>query len=239
MNKFRVGLPRVGLYLIVLASAQGCTHRMEIKNLSQYKVTSITPLVKRISIGIVSTDSDFNVKRLIHETGTELQNYAGEVLYPYISGSQRKVDLLADIKVKPTYKGSPANFFINFPGFLIWAPAWHGYNYKVQYEIDVDLIDASKNDRVDNFSLPISLNIRHAEIDRTWTEISWFEVGVVALIGGIYCITYDPDVTPLVIENAGQVIGRHVASEIVSRVNSSGRFVYLALPRESLAFKDR
>lgn len=202
----------------------GCSHALEIKNLSQYKATSLNPLVKRVSIGIMSSEEDLQMKQLVKCIGTELQKYSSEVILPYNLASAKSVNVLADIRVTPEYKGSGANFFVNFPGFLVWAPAWHGYNYKVKYTVSVDLMDAGKNEKIDQFTIPIALDIRHAQTDRTWTEISWFEVGVIALIGGIYCINYDPDVTPLVAEKAGQTVGEHIAEEIINRINGSGRF---------------
>lgn len=215
------------LIAALLFSSIGCTHRLEIKNLSQYRATTISPLTKKVSIGIVTSDNDVNVRQLVRQIGVELQNYSGDIILPYLATNPKKVDVIADIRVAPEYKGSGMNFLINFPGFLIWAPAWHGYNYTVTYNVDVTLLDSAKNEKIDAFSLPIVLNVRHAEADRTWTEISWFEVGAIALIGGLYCTSYDPDVTPIVAEAAKTTVGEHVASEIVQRINNSGRFVFL------------
>lgn len=210
------------LSILLVISSTGCTHRLEIKNLTDYRATSIGSLSRRISIGVVTDEDDVTVKRLLHDIATELQKY-GDVVMPYTNGG-KKVDLVADIRVKPEYRGSGANFLVNFPGFLIWAPAWHGYNYHVNYQIEVSLTDGANSDKIDQFSLPVKLNIRHAEMDRTWTEVSWFEVGVIALIGGIYSTKYDDDVTPLVAEAAGKTLGEYVSSEIVARINASGRF---------------
>lgn len=205
----------------------GCSHALEIKNLSSYRATDLNPLSKRISIGIVSSDEDPQMRHLVKCVGSELQKYTSEVVLPYNPGSAKKVDVLAFVRVTPEYRGSGANFFVNFPGFLIFAPAWHGYNYKVKYDVNVGLMAYEKNEKFDGFSIPIELNVRHASIDRTWTEISWLEVGVIALIGGIYCVNYDPDITPLVAEKAGTVLGENIAGEIVTRINGSGLFALI------------
>ncbi len=205
----------------------GCSHRLEIKNLAEYSPSNMTPLSKKISIGIVSADQDLNMNHLLNDIGKELENYAGKVVYPYKANTGEKVDLIADIRIRPEYSGSGANFFINFPGFLVWAPAWHGYNYKVTYNIDVNLVDASKNEKIDQFSLPMKLDVRHAAINRTWTEISWLEVGIIALVGGVSFTSYDPKVTPLAAQTAGETVGEYVGQAIIQRVNSSGKFTFL------------
>jgi hypothetical protein len=225
---------RIALSLFVLS---GCTHPLEIKNLSQYRPTSINPLTKRVSIGIVSTEQDALMKSMVKSVGDELQKYSSEVILPYDPKNGKHVDVLADVRVTPEYKGSGANFLVNFPGFLVWAPAWHGYNYKVKYLIDVNLVDQKKNEKIDQFLIPIALDVRHAQMDRTWTEISWLEVGFIALIGGIYCTNYDPDVTPLVAAKAASTVGENIASEIINRINNSKRFarIFLLDPDSRLA----
>lgn len=210
-----------------ILAVNGCSHRLEIKNLSQYRATNVAPLDKRVSIGILTSVEDMNTKLLVRQVGIELQKYSGEVVFPYLPSNAKAVDVIADIRVTPEYKGSGANFLVNFPGFLVFAPAWHGYNYKVIYNIDVILTEAAKNKNLDSFSIPIALNVRHAEMDRTWTELSWLEVGVIAFIGGFYCIGYDHDVTPLVAEHAKGTVGENVAGEIIARINASGRFASL------------
>ena len=124
--------------------------------------------------------------------------------------------------MRPEYKGSGWNFLINFPGFLIFTPAWNGYVYRVNYDVDVLLSKASDSTKIDSFSLPIHLNVRHADFNRTWTEISYFEVGVIALVGGIVFTGYDDNVSQLVIDKIEVPIGEYVAQDIVSRLNNFG-----------------
>jgi hypothetical protein len=64
-------------------------------------------------------------------------------------------------------------------------------------------------------------------MNRTWTEISWFEVSIIALVGGIVFMEYDTSVTPLVSEKVETPLGRYIAQEIVKRINASGKFTYL------------
>ena len=139
---------------------------------------------------------------------------------PYNVKSTRSVDKVVDISIDSDYSGSGWNFLINFPGFLIFMPAWHGYDYTAEYNFDVVIKDASGLNTIDQFQLPVVLDLRHADFNRTWTEVSWFEVGAIAFLGGIYFTTYDDDVTPALVSTIDTKIGDYVANEIVTRLNN-------------------
>ncbi len=184
----------------------------------------MTSLDKRLSIGIVPQAGDIHCQKLIKGVGEALGRYSADVLLPYNMSSSRQVDVVANVSVQSEYKGSGWNFLVNFPGFLIFAPAWNGYVYKVNYNVNVGLTKGSDRTQIDSFSVPIHLNIRHADMNRTWTEISWFEVGVIALVGGIVFTGYDDSVSQLVMEKVQAPIGDYIAQEIVNRINNCGKF---------------
>ncbi|HUK81493.1 MAG TPA: hypothetical protein VLZ12_02570 [Verrucomicrobiae bacterium] len=204
----------LGGALIVLLGS-GCAHTLEVKNLSRYEPPNVQPLPKRPTIGIVSTALDITSARLVREVDGELSKYA-DVTFPYMGSND--VQFVADIGIASKYKGSGINFLINFPGFLIFTPAWHGYVYNVYYDVDVSLTRRPGGERIDSFSLPIYLSVRQANINRTWTEISWLEVGIIAFVGGIVFVRYDDNVTPLLLDKVGRPLGVYIAKEILSRV---------------------
>ena len=102
---------------------------------------------------------------------------------------------------------------------MIFTPAWHGYNYEVTHDIHVQLSRGSDNELIDTFTLPIDLDIRHAAINRTWTEISYLEVSLIAFVSGIVFIDYDDKVTPLLADKTSLPLGTLVSQEIISRIN--------------------
>ncbi len=176
-------------------------------------------LRKSTSIGLVPSAEDIHCQQLMKGIATGLARHSAQVSLPYLQSNSGKVDVVARIAIRPSYKGSGANFLINFPGFLVWAPAWHGYNYKVKYDMEIQLANGKDNSKIDSFTLPIELDVRHSDIDRTWTEISWLEVGAVAFVGGLVFTQYDTDVTPLLVPAIEGPIGDYVANEIVSRLS--------------------
>lgn len=212
-------------YAAVLATAAicGCSHPVEIKNLRDYRSTELNPLADQVAVGIVPSPGDKQSEQLIRSIAVGLKKHTNMVVMPYVPATTRSTDVVAHISVQPDYRGSWANFFINFPGFLVWAPAWNGYVYKIDYTIDIVLSRESDNEKIDSWTMPINLNIRQSDISRTWAaEISWFEVGVFALVSGAIYTGYDEDVTPLVLDKIDTPIGDFVAQEIVNRLNNSG-----------------
>lgn len=225
--------PSVLFLSAAILTLVGCTHSLEIKNLSQYQTTSFNKLSNDLSIGIMTSNTNSDGKMLVSGTAEALSGNFGKVLFPYKMGNAENVDIISKIAVRSDHKGSGYNFFINFPGFLVWAPAWHGYIYEPSYNIDINMIKAVDNSTIDSFTIPIKLDVRHASINRTWTELSWLEVGVIALVGGVVFTNYDDEVTPLVDAAIQKPIGDFIAQEMADRLRNSSKYKELVQQREA------
>jgi hypothetical protein len=200
----------------------GCAHPLTIKNLNTYKSFGITSFDKLVKIGIVTDTTEPEEKTLLNGVASALGSYSAQVIMPYQPSSQREVDVVAHVDIESVHEGSGWNFLVNFPGFLVFAPAWNGYIYEIKYTINCTLTKGNTKETIDQFKIPIALDIRHAGINRTWTEVSWFEVGAIAFVGGLVFISYDNSVTPLVSEKIESPIGKYIAQEIVKRINAHG-----------------
>jgi hypothetical protein len=211
----------------------GCSHSLEIKNLSQYQSNSFHTVSKDLSMGIMTSNSNNDGQVLVTGTAQALSGYLGQVVYPYSAGNSAEVDIISKISVSSDHKGSGYNFWINFPGFLVWAPAWNGYVYEPSYKVDVNMMRADDNSTIDSFSIPINLDVRHASIDRTWTEISWLEVGAIAFVGGLVFMQYDNDVTPLVDAAIQKPIGDFIAQEMTNRLRNAKGYKELVQKRKA------
>ena len=211
----------------------GCTHELTIENLDMYRPFGGANLDKPLRIGIAGDAVEAEQKKLLDGVASALSSYSATVTMPYAPSNRKEVDVVANIDVKTEHNGSSYNFWINFPGFLIFAPAWHGYDYEVKYTVNCTLTKPGGGEPIGQFQLPIALDIRHAAMNRTWTEVSWFEVGIIALIGGVVFVDYDNNVTPLVSEKVESPLGRYIAQEIVKRINASGQFAHI-YPKDDL-----
>jgi hypothetical protein len=214
----------VSLLAIFALSLTGCTHSLEIKNLSQYQSSSLHTLSKDLSMGIVTSNANSDGQLLVTGTAQAMSGYLGQIIYPYSAGNSPEVDIISKIAISSDHKGSGYNFWINFPGFLVWAPAWNGYIYEPSYKVDVNMVKADDGSTIDSFTLPINLDVRHASFDRTWTEISWLEVGAIAFVGGLVFMSYDDDVTPLVDSAIQKPVGDFIAQEMAKRLRTSGKY---------------
>jgi hypothetical protein len=135
----------------------GCSHQMHITNTEDYFSPPSPPLAKPIKLGVTSSSiTDFKTGRYVNAVVDALQRSGNfeRVLYPFSQTvNQGQADMLVDIAVKPKYDGSGANFFINFPGFLIFAPAIWGYKYTAEIETGVSITDL-KNNASKQFAIP-------------------------------------------------------------------------------------
>lgn len=211
-------LSKILLAALVFSS---CNHGLRVKNLDTYRKTTVTSANDKLKVGFVSTTKDPDSERIAKEVASELMKYSDKVLMSDANPSMSAdaVDVWIKMGVTPKYEGSGWNFLINWPGFLIWTPAWHGYVYKVHYGVDVTMTEAKTNRQIDSFSLPFDLDIRHADIGRTWTEIGWLEVGLIPFIGGFVFTQYDDDISPLIADASKSILADNIAQEVVSRLN--------------------
>ena len=208
----------VGLGAMLILS--GCSHPLTVKNIRTYQVQMPIPLEQRLSLGIIPQAGDRDSELILKRIPSALHTM--DVTMPYQRGSSREVDVIAQVSIQPEYKGSGWNFLINWPGFLIFTPAWNGYVYKVNYKIDVDLTKADGNQPISSFSTPIELNIRHAAMNRTWTEISWLEVSVIAFVGGIVFTGFDDQVSTLTAEKVKDDLAEYIAAKILGKLRVGG-----------------
>ena len=121
-------------------------------------------------------------ERLLNEIVDNLRILGAiKVKYPYAMNKGNEVDYILDFLVTSEYKGNPINFLISFPGYIIFAPWWNGYNYNT----------------IINRKIETKYKCKHSEFDRTWTQgVDWLlTYGIASLIGGIIYISYDNDIT--------------------------------------------
>jgi hypothetical protein len=196
----------------------GCAHSLEITNLGDYFSPLSSPLKQAIKLGITSnSDAHMQNSRYVTAITDGLQRTGSfeRIIHPFNAAvHEDQVDTVIDLSVNPHYSGRVSNFFVNFPGFLIWAPAIWGYGYVAEIETVATI--KKKDGTTQQVPIATKYYFREAEFDRTWTEISWFEVGAIALIGGIYDTQYDTDVTDEFITKVSPNYGAYVANKIVA-----------------------
>jgi len=197
----------------------GCHHPLEIQNADKYFSPPAPPLTKPLKLGISSHNVTDPVNSKYVGAVVEALQRSGSferVIYPFNQAThQGQADKLINISVQARYDGSSTNFWINWPGFLIFAPAIWGYKYTAEIDTQVSITDMATN-ASNQIGIPTQYIFRHADMGRTWTEVSWLEVSIIALIGGIVFTGYDHDVTPEFIKTVSPAYGAYVSSRIIA-----------------------
>jgi len=206
-------------YILALALTclicSGCYKSLVVTNIGEYKEGEFLQLGKPASIGLVTKGEYLVAGEIFEEISFSLDRASVNAVYPFSPKNGRKVDYVVHIDIKASYEGSGWNYLITFPGALILTGTWHGYVYKASYAVDVTIKDFANRKKLDKFSIPIKLDLRHAEMDRTWTEF----LTPLGVVFGAFFIAYDDDVTPLIGPKVRDPIGDYIAQEIVRRIN--------------------
>lgn len=205
----------VGLGVVV----GGCSHDLRITNADDYFSPPVPPLRQALTIGVVSPSATHPQNgRYIEAIVAALRSSGSfdKVLYPYDPSNHGDlVTAIVEVTVEPKYAGRGSNFLVNWPGFLIFAPAIWGYGYQAEIKTFVN-VSRTSDGGAQTIQADPTYRFRQAEIDRTWTEIGWLEVGIIPLFGGIAFMQYDPDVTPRFITEVSSNYGAFIAKKIVA-----------------------
>ncbi len=225
-------MKKTSVPIILLAGAfilAGCRHPLEISNLNRYHNRTITALDEPLQMSVHGYAADLHGHRLIEAITRDLLKYnIHAATRPEPNGPDR--DVKATISLKTERRGSGWNYWADFPGFLVWFPAWHGYNYHVLYDVDIELRDARTGKRINTLYIPVSLDIQHADRNRTWVGgMSWPTLGLASLVGGLAHMDYDDTITPRVNQYAGPVLADYTAQQIALTLQ-----YYNASPNERL-----
>lgn len=195
-----------------LLLALGCTHALTIDNfpaMPSVGAAAVRPLV----IGVVNQGGASYSEQYVDAIARALQLQASveRVVYPYARGPA--VDVVANVDVNAEYRGAGTNFWVNWPGFLVFAPKWNGYKYQANPRTRVQLTTPDGNP-IGEVSWEYNYVFHQADMGRTWTELSWLESSIIAFIGGFVFIQYDTDQTPHFIQAVSNSYGRQVAARI-------------------------
>lgn len=177
-----------------------CSHELTVLNLDIYAAP----------VRLASGDEKFTVAVLPYSGRPDGMFYfnalverihnspaVSELRTDYLPGKGGRFEPVLILSIIPQvkYRSSGWNFLINWPGFLIFTPAWNGYVYHADILTQVVIHDRTGRPLSES-EIPISYSIRQAEMDRTiFTGLTWLEVSLLAFGGGIYnAFTFDDDI---------------------------------------------
>lgn len=203
------------LLLAAALAGTGCSHAMHVTNLDSYRPMPSPPTVPARSVGLTARNlDDPEVRGYVDGIAEGLRRDASfeRVVYPFDPRAGHDVDVVFDVQVVTTYAGRGSNFLVNWPGFLIFAPAIWGYGYEAS--IVTKALVWTRDGATNALEIPTVYDFRHASIGRTWTELGWLEVSIIPFIGGIVFTRYDAGATPQFVSLVAPSYGAYVAQRL-------------------------
>lgn len=212
-----------GTVAFVLAALLcGCSHDLEIRDLDRFSERVMDASQAGLSVGLALDSSGLDDEILAQEVASALQRQARyHVTYPATDFTWADVFIRMTL-VEKEKTGSVGNFFVCFPGFLLFTHAWLGYAYHSTLTVRCDLVAAVTGEHIGTIEVPIGLDMRQAELDRTWANgfLGWYYAGIPCFINGFFCVPYDPDLDPVLRREVFPILGAHVASQIIRTLNA-------------------
>ena len=213
------GVACASLLAILGSLGIGCVHHLEIVNPPSRPFVGMAGDYP-VSVGVEDRSSSSEVEPYVEAIARGLQTSRNveQVVYPYAPGHD--VDVVAYVDVTPEYRGAWTNFFVNWPGFLIFTPAWHGYTYHARLDTTIDIVAASTKQRLAGVEWSHEYEFKQSDIGRTWVEVGWLEYGIIPLVGAFFAMHYDTDQTEpfmkAVSRSYGDQIGQRVSLELTN-----------------------
>jgi S1-C subfamily serine protease len=214
---------------LLLSTAFGCTHALQVQNLPAYQepLRLERPLQPpRIGIQPYTGPNAafFFFNALVEQLATSPA--VEEVRTNYVAREDDSFlpDLVLSIDHRLQYRSSGWNFLVNWPGFAVFMPAWIGYGYHAEIETRVTILDA-EGALVAEKTIPMAYRMRHADMDRTvWAGLGWAGLyGVTAFGGGVYdAFVFDDDVIGAFQAEVRDNYSLYTANRVIDQIAALG-----------------
>lgn len=196
----------------------GCTYPLKIVNEENFKSSSIKP-ENSVKIGFLHTED-----RLLNSAIKEISvNTMVEVAKKdYQIGSEVKVDYVSELSNDMKFRADGANFFITFPGFIVFSHAWAGYKYYVDIDTHTKLLEPGGK-VLNEASISTPYEIRYTSFARGtasslvgWLTPGWGLLNVIP--GAIFASSYDERATPEFIEKVMPSYSAFISSKVLEQI---------------------
>lgn len=211
-------------FAFAIALTTGCTHALEVHNLERYQEpTRLEPAPVRTRVAVRPyagpIDALFWFEALLWQLGRS--PVVEEIRTDYVESPDDTYlpDLILSLDHRLDYRSSGWNFLINWPGFVVFLPAWLGYGYHAEVETRVRIEDSEG--AASELAIAASYDLRHADMDRTvWAGLGWLGLyGATALVGGVYdAIVFDEGIIGGFQVRVRENYSAYVANRIVDKI---------------------
>jgi hypothetical protein len=204
--------------LLVVSLTLGCTYALKVTNEGDFEPDTTT-LMQQVKLGVLPTKDDL-LSSVVNKL--QMDPNISEVKVNYKPGSSVEVDYAQKLERKAKYRADGQNFFITFPGFILFVHAWAGYKYYVDIATKSSLLD--KDGKIlKNSTFKTTYEIRYTSFARgaTTSLCGWCLplYGAVDIIAGAFFAgTFDQRGTDEFYDKIKDSYGSYIASRIVEQI---------------------
>ncbi|HMK49291.1 MAG TPA: hypothetical protein VK435_04505 [Thermodesulfovibrionales bacterium] len=228
-------MKKLCILLTVAIFFTACTHELRVTNENMFKPSQVAS-GDPVKVGFLPTD-DKLLNSVIDEI--RLSTSIKEVKKNCAVGSGVDADYIAGLSENMKFRASGQNFFITFPGFIIFAHSLVGYKYYVDIDTNSKILDPGGK-ILSEALITTPYEIRYTSFARgaATSLIGWFTPGFGALDiipGAMFASSYDERATYQFIERVSPSYKAYVSSKIleqIAEVRKTGASVRVSLKME-------
>lgn len=183
-------------YLLIPVLMAGCTHTARITKSPMAAAPSRT-MERPVSVGFEPVGNQPLLEAAINQF--QMNPSVGACTKNYKAGTDSRAEYVCQLSMEPKFKASGQNFFIAFPGYLVFTHALVGYKYKADLKTHSILEDAQGNP-VSEIDIAAPYEFRHCSFARGASAgiCGWLVpgYGAAAIVpGAIFAGSYDKRAT--------------------------------------------
>jgi hypothetical protein len=218
----RVPMKKTILILLLAGLGAGCTHSTRLTR-TPVSDSAYQPLARPVRIGFTPTQGDPLLDAVIQEIAT--RPAVEEVRKNCQVGGVAGLDYVCDVSLEPQYKASGQNFFIAFPGFIVFTHALVGFKYTADFQTRCTLYDAGSNE-VSQVMVEAPYEFRHCSFARgAAAGLSGWVVpgyGAAAIIpGAIFAGKYDKRATEDLLQKVSGSYSDLMSSRLMRQIQEA------------------
>ena len=196
-----------------------CSHRMEVTNYRDYEmhfasreISNKVDLAVKPGGGSLRPANRWMYNAVVEKLLTRRE--IGKFSSDYIeSRATFTPDFFLEIRTDVEYDTSGKNFFVNFPGGIVFAPAWNGYFYSADMTTTV-AISSPSGELLEWLKIETPYEFKHSDFSRTWYPL--FQFNILNVFGGIFtALVYDDDATQAFEDAVQENYSEYVTHELL------------------------
>ena len=215
---------RVLLALLLLLS--GCRHRLEVLNQSHYKVDNVSDLSQKgLVVSLSSNHQTGEVMRWLGIIAKDMEEIGGYKT-SVVDIATDNTMLINDVHITIIFReitgdGSWGNFFVCWPGFLIFTHAWKGCSYDVHWGIEsaIDFSGGLSYTDNQNFNLDVRYASSGTAMANNWGWAIYPLFTVTAIMKGYQTLSFDKQMIGELHSVFDETAAHYLAKKLVLLIN--------------------